>query len=93
MLEFEKKTKLRQVTNAYLATRLNHDEIQEQTKIFQDMDTNKDGYLTFNEIKKGLKGKMPDEEIMSLMATCDTDLNGAINYSEFLQATLSKTIY
>jgi calcium-dependent protein kinase len=46
------------------------------------------------ELKKGLQklAKQTDEEVDSIMDSLDTDKNGAINFNEFISATLNNTI-
>lgn len=56
------------------------------------MDKNKDGYITFKELLKGLGDTCTEEEATSIMENVDTDNNGAIDYSEFLAATLDAEI-
>jgi len=55
---------------------------------------NKDGYITVNELKKGLKDSdsIEESEIEAIMRSIDTDKNGAINYNEFIAATLNAKI-
>lgn len=68
-------------------------EIEEQTKLFHKLDANHDGYITFKELKAGLQDKYSLEEIKEIMDSVDTDKNGAINYNEFIAATLEENIY
>lgn len=76
----------------FLASRVTDEEIEEQTKLFQELDGNNDGYITFKELSKGLQDKFSAEEVQAIMNSVDTDKNGAINYNEFIAATLEPTI-
>lgn len=56
------------------------------------MDKNKDGYITLKELHKGLGKNFSLEDIQKIMDSVDTDKNGAIDYNEFLAATLDGEI-
>lgn len=43
--------------------------------MFNDLDYNKDQYISISELKRGLKGKMLDEEIYSVFEQADLDNN------------------
>jgi len=58
-------------------------------EIFKMLDKNKDGYVTLKELKEGLKENPNIEEIARLLEGIDMDKNGAINYSEFIAATMN----
>ena len=89
---FHNKKKLRQTVLTFLASRVTDEEIAEQTKLFQELDSNNDGYITLKELSKGLQDKMKPDEIQAIMDSVDTDKNGAINYNEFIAATLEPSI-
>lgn len=58
------------------------------------MINNKDGYITASELKKGIQSlnSRTDAEIEEIMNSIDTDKNGAINYNEFIAATLNEKV-
>lgn len=64
---------LKKTIGHFIASRLNHNEIEFEARLFNELDKNKDGYLTYKELKKGLKGRMTDEQILEIMKNCDTD--------------------
>ena len=78
----------------YLATKVNDDDIKDEIVLFNNFDTNNDGYITKKELKKGLLKlkKKTDQEIDEIMDSIDTDKNGAINFNEFISATLNTTV-
>jgi Ca2+-binding EF-hand superfamily protein len=43
-------------------------------------------------LEKGLKKLIPLDEIEAIMDFVDTDKNGAINFNEFIAATLNEQI-
>ncbi|XP_071088486.1 calmodulin-4-like [Haliotis cracherodii] len=64
-------------------------------RIFNEYDTNKDGFLTADEIQsawfsgdRGTK-RLSKSEVAELMAPVDTNGDGKLNYEEFLQLVLS----
>lgn len=54
-----------------------------------EMDVNKDGKLSVEEIRSGYASLGLSVSVDSIMALCDTDSSGFIDYSEFLIATLN----
>lgn len=76
----------------FIATRTNDSEIRKQIHTFRSLDKNKDGYITMGELKSVLKGQINGSELQSILEGVDTDRNGAINYTEFIAATLNARI-
>ena len=64
-------------------------------QIFKAMDLNDDGMLSMDEIKAGYEKhfgtNVDDEEIRRMFKEIDADDSGAIDYSEFLMATMTET--
>lgn len=91
---FKDSNHLKKAILSFLATKVNDEEIKEEIDLFNSFDTNNDGYITKKELKKGLLKlkKRTDEEIDAIMESMDTDKNGAINFNEFISATLNSTI-
>ena len=59
---------------------------------FKALDTNGDGVLSKDEIKKGYKKTMgiTNTELDALLKQVDSNHNAAINYSEFMVASLNR---
>lgn len=59
------------------------------------MDKDGDGTLTVDEIKQGLSGinEKSYDEIRKVIMSIDTDGSGKIDYTEFLAATMEKSMY
>jgi calcium-dependent protein kinase len=89
---FNSKKKLRQAVLTFMASRVTDEEIEEQTKLFRDIDHNNDGYITLKELTKVLEGEYDISVIKEIMNSVDTDKNGAINFNEFIAATLEPKI-
>lgn len=68
------------------------DEIAESKKFFSSLDINNDGYITLKELKEALKDKFDDATLQQIIRSIDTDKNGAINYTEFVAATLNANV-
>jgi len=86
---FNIQSQLQRATMSYIATQLlSKDETSELERVFRALDENGDGKLSKNEIQKGLEKNEVSIplDVESIMAQCDTDGNGFINYSEFLIA-------
>ena len=69
------------------------DEIKDLKGIFQALDKNGDGHITFDELKAGLGHKENSETLIELLKGADTDNSGSIDYTEFLAATLDAQIF
>lgn len=91
---FQNVNRFKKTIYSYLASKASYEEMKDEIKFFNSIDTNKDGYITLKELKKGLKdvegGNFCD--IDDIVKQIDTDNNGAINFNEFLAATLSASI-
>lgn len=74
-----------------IAKHLNFGGIQSLKEAFLALDTEKNGFLTFEEVEEGLRraGFNPaSQEIASIMRNTDVVGDGRINYTEFIAATL-----
>lgn len=94
MKEYRNKSQFQKLVLTFIASRLRDDEIQSLKQTFIALDENQDGTLTLEEIKSGLS-KLEDCEIdvEEIFASIDTDKSGVINYTEFLAATIDKSLY
>ena len=94
--KFDVKQKLQQAVLMYLATHMLEDKKKsELQKIFKTLDRNGDGFLTRDELIMGFNDIIGEHENVSnevdkIIAEVDVDLNGKINYSEFILALMNK---
>ena len=84
----------------YMATRLKEKEIKDLNKIFLEIDTNKDGTLSVDEIKKCLiklnqqdKLQISNKEIEEVFKSIDINNSKRIEYTEFISSMLEESSY
>lgn len=87
---FSVKNKFQQATIAFLVRHVASKNLfTELRKIFKDFDTNNDGILSYEEIKKGFEKYNSDKEIPidydDIIKRLDQDQNNEIEYEEFLR--------
>ena len=93
---FRSQYKLKQATLTYIVSQLlNKEETSKMEAIFKAMDLNNDGMLSMDEIKAGYEKhfgtSVDDDEIRRMFKEIDADDSGAIDYSEFLMATMTES--
>ena len=76
-----------------LAMRLNEQEIIELRDIFCNIDINKDGVLTIEEVKQSLQKFLKENEIEKMFEEIDTNNSNKIEYTEFISALIEKKEY
>ena len=79
----------------YIATQLPEKDIHHLGILFEQIDTNSDGYLTVDELQVALEKQHENTnlaELKKVMDYIDTDKNGKINYSEFLACCLESSL-
>ena len=81
----------------FIASRLDENEINNLINIFSTFDKNKDGQISYEELRLGLlqlkSNKITEQDIYFLYQILDVDKNGKIDYTEFLAATIQKYNY
>ena len=97
LVNYAKSNIFKKMTLLFIASRLEDNEINHLKKIFEAFNLQKDGQISYQELKKGLKElkccHISDEELCELFKSIDIDQNGKIDYTEFLAATIQKKIY
>nr|VDD47960.1 unnamed protein product [Brassica oleracea] len=89
--QFSAMNKLKKMALKVIAESLSEEEIAGLREMFQAMDTDNSGAITFDELKAGLRkygSTLKDTEIHDLMEAADVDNSGTIDYSEFIAATI-----
>ncbi len=96
---FNAKEKLQQATIAFIVHhQFASQENKELKKIFKKLDINGDGRLTYKELKDGFSNLDPSDRVSGVTETdlnriieeVDQDMNGYIEYEEFLRVTVNK---
>ncbi|KAD0020786.1 hypothetical protein E3N88_44912 [Mikania micrantha] len=91
LTHFSTMNKLKKMALRVIASKLSEEEIAGLKQMFKIIDTDNSGYITFEELKAGLKrfgSNLNESEIYDLMQSADIDNNGTIDYEEFIAATL-----
>ncbi|KAF7831285.1 calcium-dependent protein kinase 2-like [Senna tora] len=93
MKQFRAMNKLKKLALKVIAENLSQEEIQGLKAMFTNMDTDKSGTITYEELKAGLQklgSKLTEAEVQQLMEAADVDGNGSIDYIEFITATMHR---
>ncbi|XP_047341339.1 calcium-dependent protein kinase 19-like [Impatiens glandulifera] len=93
MKQFRAMNKLKQLALKVIAENLSEKEIQGLKAMFSNIDTDKSGTITYEELKTGLAqlgSKLTEAEVKQLMEAADVDGNGSIDYIEFITATMHR---
>ena len=82
----------------FIASRIGECNIHHLRAIFEEMDTNKDGTLSINEIRDALNKmteieNMDEEEKNEILKDFSTEKQQKIEYNEFISACMEQKIY
>ncbi|XP_023751438.1 calcium-dependent protein kinase 26 [Lactuca sativa] len=94
LTQFSAMNKLKKMALRVIASKLSEEEIGGLKQMFKMMDVDNSGYITFDELKDGLKrcgADLDESDIHDLIQSADIDNNGTIDYDEFVAATLHFT--
>ncbi|CAK9881945.1 unnamed protein product [Sphagnum jensenii] len=89
--QFAAMNKLKKKALQIIAEHLDGDEIDGLRDMFQMMDTDNMGAITFEKLKAGLiqiGSHLTEAEVRMLMDAADVDGNGTLDYGEFVAATI-----
>lgn len=81
MKRFAKGQKLKQVALMAIAVQSDPNDIADLKNIFQALDVDNNGMITFEELQRGLGGRENGQELVDILKGADTDGNGTINYT------------
>nr|AGJ83805.1 calcium-dependent protein kinase 1a [Vitis amurensis] len=93
MKQFRAMNKLKKLALKVIAENLSEEDIKGLKQMFNNMDTDRSGTITFEELKTGLSrlgSKLSELEIKQLMDAVDVDRNGTLDYTEFITATMQR---
>ena len=92
------REKIQQATIALIVHNIQqNDQVERLKGIFELLDLNKDGQLTYAEIKQAFRQIFPDnyvteEKMQLILEKMDDNQDGVISYEEFLRVTLDEKI-
>ncbi|XP_074263761.1 calcium-dependent protein kinase 29-like [Silene latifolia] len=93
MKQFRAMNKLTKLALKVMAENLPDEEIKGLKQMFNNIDTDRSGTITLEELKAGLArlgSRLTEPEIQQLMEAADVDNNGSIDYMEFITATMHR---
>ncbi|TKY57600.1 Calcium-dependent protein kinase isoform 2 [Spatholobus suberectus] len=93
MERFRAMNQMKKLALKVIAERLSEEETKGLRQMFNNMDTDGSGTITFEELKSGLSrldSQLSESEIRQLMDAADIDKNGTIDYFEFIAATMDR---
>jgi calcium-dependent protein kinase len=94
---YSSSNKLKKAVLTYIASRLTEDEVKKLKENFQKIDTNGDGMLSLDEVKKAIcqnsNSGISLSNVEQIFKSIDTDNSGSIDYTEFIAASLDKNVY
>jgi calcium-dependent protein kinase len=90
--DFQSKSRFKKAILSFLSTRVSDEDVIKEKQLFEMIDKNKDGYITVKELQEVSKNTHSEVDIKNILMSIDMDKNGAINYSEFIAATMNELI-
>nr|GMC47824.1 calcium-dependent protein kinase 29 [Ipomoea batatas] len=93
MRQFRAMNKMKQLALKVIAETMPEEEIKGLKEMFNNIDTDRSGTITYEELKTGLAklgSKLPESEIKQLMDAADVDKSGSIDYIEFITVTMHR---
>jgi calcium-dependent protein kinase len=91
--KFQKAKNFKKAVLTFIASRVGDSEITKEMEAFKLLDKNKDGYITMLELKSAMSMHHSEDEVEEILRSIDTDKNGAINYTEFIAASLDNIVF
>lgn len=92
--KYKADRKLQQAALGYIVTHLaTKEDTKDLDEAFKQLDVNHDGKLSLEELLEGCNKVFPEmskDEAVELFHEADVDNNGAIDYSEWISATINK---
>jgi len=92
---FHTNSRMKKIALTLIASQLKDDDLKELRECFTKLDKNRDGTLSIDEIRHGMKDakiELPDD-IVAIIDKLDTDGSGNVDYTEFIAATLTRSQY
>ncbi|KAK6934457.1 EF-hand domain [Dillenia turbinata] len=93
MKQFIAMNKFKKLALTVIAGNLSEEEILGLKSMFTNMDTDKSGTITCEELRSGLAqlgSKLAEAQVQKLLEAADVDGNGTIDYIEFITTTMHR---
>ena len=94
--QHKRTSKLKEAVHTFIITRvLNSKLYQTETSVFQNLDVDKTGGISWKELVRvlitdGMNEEEAEELAENIMEEADTDKSGSLDYTEFLRATVTR---
>lgn len=88
--KFQSHCKFRKTILSYIAAFVNDEDIKQEIALFNQIDRDKDGYITKKEFKKANKKFKLGFDVDAVFKALDMDKNEAINFNEFIAAIMDE---
>ena len=96
-IDYIQASNFKKMSLMFIASRLDENEINNLKNFFTSFDKNKDGQISYEELRLGLlqlkSNKISERDIYFLFQALDVDKSGKIDYTEFIAATLQRSNY
>jgi calcium-dependent protein kinase len=92
---YRNEIKFKKAAMSLLVNFCNDKDIKDMMSTFKCIDVDNNGVISIGELKTALQNIdqiLPKEEVDRIMEVVDVNNTGVINYSEFLAATLDKSV-
>ena len=66
------------------------DEVRQMKEIFNEIDTNHDGVITYEDLQQVKSKKISGERWIAIFKQCDLDGDGRIDFEEFMSAAVDQ---
>ncbi|KAK1273144.1 Calcium-dependent protein kinase 33 [Acorus gramineus] len=93
MKQFRAMNKFKKLALKVIAENIYEEDIKGLKQMFNSMDTDQSGTITYEELKSGLSrlgSRLTESEVRQLMEGADVDKSGSIDYIEFITATMHR---
>jgi calcium-dependent protein kinase len=90
LVNFVNAGQMKKAALQFIAITYSTSEMEQLRKLFLQLDADNDGYISHLELTESLQTSNFDEQMISkILAAVDMNVNGQIDYSEFLAATMN----
>ena len=95
LAKFKRSSRMKSIAMDVLVRNLSINEVHELRQAFLELDKNRSGYLSIEEVAQALAEhdiSMPPGKLKQLFTSLDFKKNGQVNYSDFIAGTLHSKV-